>query len=135
MLKACVIGMGPIGTIHAGVYTTCANAELVAVCDRVEARARAAGERFGVPWYLHAGEMLERHHPDLCSVATGGVEYASDHYEPTIQALRAGAHVLCEKPISNDLERAAEMVDTARALNRCFAIDLNHRFTPAARAA
>lgn len=135
MLRACVIGMGPIGTIHAGVYAACENACLVAVCDRDEARARAAGARFDVPWYLRAEEMLERHRPDLCSVATGGFEYASDHYEPTIQALHAGAHVLCEKPISNSLAHGAEMVETARQLDRCLAIDLNHRFTPAARAA
>jgi predicted dehydrogenase len=135
MLEAAVIGMGPIGAIHAGVYTGCEGAQLVAVCDRNEARAKTAGERFAVPWYLHAQEMLERHKPDLCSVATGGFEYASDHYEPTIQALQAGAHVLCEKPISNDLKRGMEMVETARRLNRCLAIDLNHRFTPAARAA
>jgi predicted dehydrogenase len=79
--------------------------------------------------------MLYKHQPDICSVATGGFEYSGDHYEPTIQALKAGAHVLCEKPISNDLKKAAEMVVTARKFNRCFAIDLNHRFTPAARVA
>jgi predicted dehydrogenase len=135
MLQACVIGMGPIGTIHAGVYATCDDACLVAVCDRQEERARAAGERFGVPWYLRADDMLDRHRPAICSVATGGYEYASDHYAPTLQALQAGAHVLCEKPISNNLLHAAEMVATARLLRRCFAIDLNHRFTPAARAA
>jgi predicted dehydrogenase len=135
MLKTCVIGMGPIGTTHAGVYATCEGVSLVAVCDRDEERARLAGMRFSVPWYLHAQEMLERHTPDVCSVATGGFEYASDHCEPTLQALRAGAHVLCEKPISNDLKQAAEMVETARLLDRCLAIDLNHRFTPAARTA
>jgi predicted dehydrogenase len=88
-----------------------------------------------VPWYLRAEEMLERHRPAICSVATGGVEYASDHYEPTMQALQAGAHVLCEKPISNSLRDGAEMVAAARRLGRCLAIDLNHRFTPAARIA
>ena len=74
-------------------------------------------------------------HPDICSVATGGYEYSSDHYLPTMQALRSGCHVLGEKPISNDLRLAQEMVDTAEKYNRCYAIDLNHRFTPAARAA
>lgn len=135
MLRTCVIGMGHIGNIHAGVYAGCANARLAAVCDRVEERARAAGIKFNVPWYLDAEEMLEKEKPDLCSVATGGYEYSSDHYLPTMQALQAGAHVLCEKPISNNLKNAAEMVATARKLNRCFAIDLNHRFTPAARMA
>lgn len=135
MQKVCVIGMGPIGNIHAGIYSECNNACLVAVCDRIEERARAAGMKFNVPWYRDAEEMLEKHKPDICSVATGGYEYSSDHYEPTMQALKAGAHVLCEKPISNDIKKGTEMVETARKLNRCFAIDLNHRFTPAARTA
>lgn len=135
MLKACVIGMGPIGHKHAATYAASDRARLVAVCDRIEERARAAGAAFGVPWYLQAGEMLRRHEPDLCSVATGGFEYAGDHYAPTMEALHAGAHVLCEKPISNNLAHGVEMVETARALDRCLAIDLNHRFTPAARMA
>src|SRR5439155_11745843 len=49
--------------------------------------------------------------------------------------LRAGCHVLCEKPISNDISQAEEMVKVAKELNRCFAVDFNHRFTPAARLA
>ena len=60
---------------------------------------------------------------------TGGYEYSSDHYEPTMQALRAGCHVLGEKPISNDLRHAQEMVDLAEKMGVCYGIDMNHRFT------
>ena len=135
MLRACVIGMGPIGNNHAKVYQSLPNVTLAAVCDRIAERAEAGGRQYGAPYYLDAVKMLEAERPDIVSVATGGFEYASDHYEPTIQALNAGAHVLCEKPISNDIGLAQRMVDTAKRLNRCFAVDLNHRFTPAARAA
>ncbi|HCS74251.1 MAG TPA: oxidoreductase, partial [Clostridiales bacterium] len=55
--------------------------------------------------------------------------------KPTMEALSAGCHVLCEKPISNDIGQAEEMVALAKEKNRCFAIDMNHRFTPAARQA
>ncbi len=58
--------------------------------------------------------MLAALQPDICSVATGGYEYGSDHYEPTMQALEAGCHVLGEKPISNEIAQAEEMVATAR---------------------
>lgn len=135
MQTAAVIGMGPIGNNHALAYTQSKNAQLVAVCDRIPERAKAAGEKYGVPYFLSATEMLTQLKPDICSVATGGFEYASDHYEPTIQALEAGCHVLGEKPISNDLKLAQHMVDTAERLNRCYGINLNHRFTPAARQA
>ncbi|MCL2300980.1 MAG: Gfo/Idh/MocA family oxidoreductase [Firmicutes bacterium] len=132
MLNVCVIGLGPIGNLHCRCYSKIQGVRLVAVCDINPARAQKAGETFGVPWYLDAGEMLGKHKPELCSVATGGYEYASDHYEPTMQALMAGANVLVEKPICNDLDKARKMVQTAREQNLRLAVDLNHRFTPAA---
>lgn len=135
MLRVCVIGMGPVGNTHAAVYQSLPGTELAGVCDRLPGRARAAGEKYGVPCFESAREMLDALRPDLVSVATGGFEYSSDHYEPTLQALESGAHVLCEKPICDDLEKAAGMVETARRLRRCFALNFNHRFTPAARTA
>jgi predicted dehydrogenase len=127
--------MGPIGNLHADIYQAEELAELVGVCDVIPERARGAGERLGVPWFTRAEEMLAQLVPDLCSVTTGGYEYASDHYQPTVQALAAGCHVLCEKPICNEIEKAEEMVRVARERGRCFGIDFNHRFTPAARQA
>jgi predicted dehydrogenase len=52
-----------------------------------------------------------------------------------MQALNAGCHVLGEKPISNDLAHAREMVSLAKQKKLCYGINMNHRFTPAARAA
>lgn len=135
MLRVCVIGMGPIGNLHADLYREDALAELVGVCDIRKDRADAAAKRLGVPAFHDAQKMLADLAPDLVSVATGGVEYGSDHFEPTIQALHANCHVLCEKPICNDIAKAQAMVDLARQKSRCFGIDFNHRFTPAARVA
>lgn len=134
-LRVAVIGCGPIGNRHADIYQADALASLVAVCDIRHDRADAAAERLGVPAFYSVPEMLRCATPDLCSVATGGVEYGSDHHRPTIQALEAGCHVLCEKPICNTIPEAEEMVACAREHNRCFGIDFNHRFTPAARLA
>ena len=138
MLRVCVIGMGPIGNRHARIYTAepvSPMVELVGVCDKLLDRAQAAGKTYGVPYYLDARKMLDELKPDLVSVCTGGYEYSSDHYEPTMQALQAGAHVLTEKPISDRIDHAREMVATAKKLNRCFALDFNHRFSDAARTA
>ena len=132
MLNVCVIGLGGIGNLHCRIYLQTGGVRLAGVCDLIEERAKKAGEAFGVPWYLNAAEMLEKHRPDLCSVATGGYEYSSDHFEPTIQALAAGADVLVEKPICNDIEKARIMVRTAEEQKRRLAVNLNHRFTPAA---
>jgi predicted dehydrogenase len=124
--------MGPIGNRHADMYRADRLAELAGVCDILRDRAEAAGRRLGVPWFENAPAMLAALKPDLCSVATGGYEYGSDHFAPTIQALEAGCHVLCEKPISNDIAQAEAMVAKAREKRLCFGVDLNHRFTPAA---
>ena len=134
-LRVCVIGLGPIGNLHATIYRESPLVELVGVCDSLQDRAESAGKRLGVPHFPDAPRMLAALKPDIVSIATGGYEYGSDHYEPTLQALEAGAHVLCEKPICNEIPRAEEMVAKARQLKRCFGVDLNHRFTPAARLA
>jgi predicted dehydrogenase len=124
--------MGPIGNRHADIYREDELAELVGVCDIIRERADAAAARLGVPGFCDAVEMLERLRPDLVSVATGGHEYGSDHHLPTMQALERGCHVLCEKPLSNEVPLAREMVIKARDKNLCLGTNLNHRFTPAA---
>ncbi len=134
-LRVAVVGAGPIGNLHARLYREDALANLVGVCDRVAARAAEAGARHGVPAFTDTEEMLQSLRPDVVSIATGGFEYSSDHYEPTMQALAHECHVLCEKPISNDLGKAREMVAAAEQKGLCFGLDFNHRFTPAALAA
>ena len=132
MLRVCVIGMGPIGNRHADIYQADALAELVGVCDLIKERADAAGARLGVKRYYDAQEMLDHLKPDLCSVTTGGYEYGSDHFKPTMQALEAGCHVLCEKPLSNQVPEAEQMVAKAKEKGLCLGTNLNHRFTPLA---
>jgi predicted dehydrogenase len=135
MQRVGVIGLGPIGTRHARLYAQMEGVELVAVCDIDRERADAATAALDVPGFYSVREMLDGADLTMVSVATGGQEYGSDHHEPTMQALDAGLHVLCEKPISNEIGPAQEMVDSAREKGLCFGIDLNHRFTPAARLA
>ncbi len=134
-LRVAVIGLGPIGSLHSRIYQADNLAELVGVCDKNPERAAAATQRFGIPHFTSAATMLSDLKPDLVSITTGGFEYSSDHYEPTMLALESGCHVLCEKPISNSIKHARDMVALAQKKNLCFAIDFNHRFTPAAYAA
>ena len=72
---------------------------------------------------------------DRASVCTAGVENGGDHYAPTMKLLGAGIAVLGEKPISNEIPKAKEMVNVARERGIRYGINLNHRFTPAARQA
>ena len=135
MQRVGVVGLGPIGTRHTNIYAALPMANLVAVCDVDKERADAAGARLGVEVFYSVREMLDAVPLDMVSVATGGHEYGSDHYQPTVEALEAGLHVLCEKPICNEIGPAEEMVARAGDKGLCFGVNLNHRFTPAARLA
>lgn len=135
MLRVVIIGLGPIGNIHARHYKEHPDCELVGLCDIIKERADTASQRFGVPAFYNAGEMLNALRPDICGICTGGHEYGSEHYEPTMQAFESGCHVLGEKPISNEIDQAEVMVRTARERGLCYGIDLNHRFTKLTRIA
>src|SRR5215213_8945758 len=106
MLRVCVIGLGAIGNRHARLLLENPLAELVGVCDILRERADTAAAAYAVPAFYAVPDMLRAPTPDICVVATGGVEYGSEHYAPTMQALEAGCHVLGEKPISNDIGEA-----------------------------
>jgi predicted dehydrogenase len=135
MLKVGIIGMGGIGNTHADMYKQNQRVQLVAVCDLIKERADKASARLGAKAYYAAPEMLAAEKLDMVSVATAGVENGSDHFEPTMQALEAGLHVLCEKPLCNDVGKAEMMVEKAKEKGLCIGTDLNHRFVPpAARA-
>jgi len=74
MLRVAVIGMGPIGNRHAGIYKADPLAELVGVCDIRKERADDAARRLGVPAFYDAAQMLAALKPGLISVTTGGHE-------------------------------------------------------------
>ena len=131
VVRTAVVGSGGIGRNHCRTYKANAQAELVAICDMDQARADAAAAEFSVKAYYDLGAMLQIESLDMISVATAGIENGSHHYQPVMQALAAGKHVLCEKPLSNSIAQAREMVAEARQRNLCLAVDLNHRFTPA----
>ncbi len=132
MIRVGVIGMRGIGGQHAEVYANNSRSDLAAVCDLVKERADSAARRFGVRPYDNLQNMLHSEELDAVSVATGGFENGGDHYEPTIQCMEAGLDVLCEKPISNNIDHARQMVTKARECGVRFGINLNHRFVPPA---
>jgi len=135
-LKVGVVGVGNIGSIHAGVYKDNPKVELVAVCDIIKEKADKAAEKFGGKAFYSVKEMLESGiHLDACSMCTKGEENGGDHFTPTMELLEAGIPVLGEKPISNSIEEGEKMVALAAEKKIPYAINLNHRFTPAAKLA
>lgn len=133
ILRVAVVGMGNIGNVHARVYKEDPRCKIVAVCDIIKERADKAAATYGCPAFYSVKEMLASGiQIDAASMCTAGVENGGDHYQPTMELLEAGIHVLGEKPISNELPKAREMVALAKKKNLRYGINLNHRFTPAA---
>jgi predicted dehydrogenase len=132
-LKIGIVGMGGIGNVHGDVYAKDELSEVVAVCDIIKERADRAAEKFKCPGFYSVKEMLAAGIKlDACSMCTAGKENGGDHYVPTMELLDAGIPVLGEKPISNEIEKGREMVALAKKKNIPYAVNLNHRFTPAA---
>lgn len=132
MLKVATIGMGNIGNTHASVYQANDRTQLIAVCDIDEERAAAAAKRYNVPGFHSIPDLLQNSELDAVSVTTAGPENGGHHFEPVMACLEAGLHVLCEKPISNDIKAARQMVAKADETGLYFGINLNHRFVPPA---
>ena len=132
-LKVAIVGVGNIGSIHARVYSQNPNVEIVAVCDIIAEKSDRAAEKYSCQGFYSVQDMLASGiQIDAASMATAGTENGGDHYTPTMELLNAGIPVLGEKPISNDLSKAKEMVALAKAKNLRYGVNLNHRFTPAA---
>ncbi len=135
-LRVGIVGLGGIGNTHARVYKELPEVEIVAVCDILKDRADKAAAAYGAQAFYSVQEMVDSGvQLDACSMCTAGVENGGDHYQPTMELLAAGLPVLGEKPISNEIAKAEEMVALARSKNLPYAINLNHRFTPAAERA
>ena len=125
-----VIGLG-MGRAHLSGYKACPEAEIVAICDADENRLASAGDEFGVSTRLTSiDEMLALENLDAVSIALPNFL----HCPVTVAALRAGKHVLCEKPMAMTVVEARQMLDTSEKADRKLMIHFNYRFTAQAQA-
>ncbi len=131
-IRFALIGCGVIAPTHARSIMELPNARLVAVCDLVEAKARAlAGQfttEFGPPAvYTDYHRLLEREEVDVVSVLTPSGTHACIGSD----VARAGRHVLVEKPMDVILERADALISTCQAAGVKLGVISQHRFDPA----
>jgi len=121
-----VIGLG-MGRHHARAYYESAKAELVALCDLDQKLLTQFKEVYPkAATYTHYEEMFTKGGLDAVSVALPNYLHA----EVTIAALRAGLHVLCEKPMALNAQQAQEMLQVARETGKKLMIHFNYRFSP-----
>jgi predicted dehydrogenase len=120
-----------MGRNHALYYRQCPEAELVALCDLDAGRLeRVAQEMEPRRTYGSIEALLADPELQAVSVALPNALHAP----VTLQALEAGKHVLCEKPLAMNAGEAEEMVATARRLGRKLMVHFNVRFNPVCQA-
>ncbi len=132
MYKIGIIGCGKIAQVrHIPEYMANSNTELAGFYDLRQDRAQELATKFGVKAYDSYEAMLKDPSIDAVSVCSANHTHASI----TIEALRAGKHVLCEKPMAITLEECEEMVRVAKEEERFLMIGHNQRLTKAHRRA
>lgn len=122
-----LIGCGFIGQLHADVIASLPNARLVACCDTTSATGHSVADRYACRFYSDIQCMLMDDDVDVVTICLP----SGLHCDAAILAARAGKHILCEKPIDIDMDRAQAMVDTARNSGVKFGVIMQHRFDPA----
>jgi len=124
-----VVGLG-MGRAHLRGYQS-AHEKIVALCDINQDRLDTAQREFNVPdVFEDFDEMLAMKELDAVSIAL-----PNRLHEPfTVKALRAGKHVLCEKPMAMSAKEARRMTRAMEQTGRLLMIHFNNRFRPQARA-
>lgn len=124
--KVGIVGCGNIFPMHAVSVNEVDNAELVAVCDIKEDRAKEKAEEFGVEYYLDYKEMIDTEDLDVVHVCTPHYMHAPI----VIYACNAGKDVLTEKPMSIKMENAEAMVQAAKDNNVTLGVIFQNRYNP-----
>ena len=132
MKTLALIGCGRISFKH--IEAVAKNSEklrLIACCDPLAERAEAKAAEYKkffpeaeVSLYTDYRQMLDSEHPDICAIAT------ESGYHPAIaiDCIRAGSHVICEKPMALSTDDAEAMVVAAKKANKKLTVCFQNRF-------
>ena len=122
--RGALIGCGYISQQQLRAWQAVDGADIVAVCDLNEVKARALAAEFGISAvYQDYKKMLDEVKVDFVDIATR----PSTHLELVTEAAERGLQVLCQKPIADDLETAQQMVEACRKAGVTLMINENCR--------
>jgi predicted dehydrogenase len=129
-LRAGLVGAGAISTQHLEAITALDGIELAGVVSASSERARSLGEQQGVPWSTDLADLLARDDVDLVSICTPSGLHASQ----ALDALRAGKHVVIEKPLALSVVDAEAVVREGEQRRLTVAVISQRRYEPLVRA-
>jgi len=112
-IKLGIVGTGGMANAHVGNFNRIPGVEVCMAMDVVPGRAEAFAERHGIAWATESlGDVLSD--CDAVSIVTPD----RFHAEPTLAALKAGLHVMCEKPLTVTLAEARKVARAAEKASR-----------------
>ncbi|MCZ7539054.1 MAG: Gfo/Idh/MocA family oxidoreductase [Anaerolineae bacterium] len=127
-LRVGIIGLGIISDAHVeGCAAMSDIADVVAVCDIDEPKARRVAERFGAAVFTDYRRLIDDADVDLLDI----ILPHNLHYPVTLYALQRGKHVLLEKPLTVDPDEGLALIEAARAGDVQFSVAENTRFVTA----
>lgn len=130
-LRVAVAGLGNAAVnLHLPALAAIPHAQLVGGCDPSEATRLDAGKRFAFPVFATLGEVLSSTRPDVVIVCAP----PKAHKAICLEALAAGTHVICEKPLATSVAEAEEILAAATRAGRRLALNHEFREMPAFRA-
>jgi predicted dehydrogenase len=121
-----IVGAGSIGRRHGRLLTRRKDLS-VELCDTNPRALREAMEKTGAIQGHHSFDGMLESKPDIVLVASPH-EWHTEH---TIRALEAGAHVLCEKPMAESIDKARQVLEKERYSKRVLAYGFSNHFHPA----
>ena len=122
-IKVGIIGMGAIGAIHADAYHAAKNVEIAAICDVAEERLSAMGTKFNVQPRFKDYRALLKTDVEAVSFCVGNTL----HCEVAVAALKAGKHVLLEKPMAMNAREAAVILQAGKKSKKVVQIGMVRR--------
>jgi predicted dehydrogenase len=127
-IRVALIGLGPGAEPHAkSLIDLIDRVEVRAAASRTDSRARAFADRFGFPVTTDIDAVIAD--PEIHAVLV--LTPPAAHLDVAQRCLRAGKHVLVEKPLELTVDRAEQLVRVGRDSGRRLGVVLQHRFRPA----
>lgn len=131
LVRVAIVGTGGMANQHAQRYQEIPGCQLVACVDVSRERAHTFATQYAIPAvYESVDDLLTNADFDAVSIVTPDAFHAAQ----SIQCLKAGKHVLCEKPLALNYTDAKKMVAAARRAGRINMVNLSYRDWPALQA-
>ncbi|MDT0607290.1 Gfo/Idh/MocA family protein [Croceitalea rosinachiae] len=125
MLKVGVLGAGHLGKIHLRLLNQSAKYELIGFYDPDEINAKKVADEFGYSYYENINTLIEA--VDVVDIVTPTLS----HYDCAKKVMKSGKHIFIEKPITNTLQEAEELIELESKHNVKGQVGHVERFNPA----